>query len=49
MDDPRQGALENQGQPLPHGYEPPRVERMLTQADLEREVLYAGPPATDPG
>jgi hypothetical protein len=24
------------------GYEPPRVERVLTPAELEREVLYAG-------
>ncbi len=48
MDGPRQGSLENHGQPSPHGYEPPRVERVLTPADLEREVLYAGPPATDP-
>jgi hypothetical protein len=24
-------------------YEPPRVERVLTPAELEREVLYAGP------
>jgi hypothetical protein len=23
-------------------YEPPRVERVLTPAELEREVLYAG-------
>jgi hypothetical protein len=23
-------------------YEPPRVERILTPAELEREVLYAG-------
>ena len=23
-------------------YEPPRVERVLTQEGLEREVLYAG-------
>jgi hypothetical protein len=27
------------------GYEPPRVESVLTPAELEREVLYAG--ATD--
>jgi hypothetical protein len=26
----------------PLGYEPPRVERVLAPADLEREVLYAG-------
>jgi hypothetical protein len=24
------------------GYEPPRVERVLTPAALEREILYAG-------
>ena len=29
-------------------YEPPRIERVLTLADLEREVLYAGPTATLP-
>ncbi len=23
-------------------YEPPRVERVLTPAELEREILYAG-------
>ena len=27
-------------------YEPPRIERVLTLADLEREVLYAGPAAS---
>jgi hypothetical protein len=26
----------------PVGYEPPRVERVLMPADLEREILYAG-------
>jgi len=26
------------------GYEPPRVERVLDAADLEREILYAGRP-----
>jgi hypothetical protein len=30
----------------PAGYEPPRVERVLTPAELEREVLYAGTAAT---
>ncbi len=24
------------------GYEPPRVEHVLTPAELEREILYAG-------
>jgi hypothetical protein len=28
----------------PATYEPPRVERVLTPAELEREVLYAGEP-----
>jgi hypothetical protein len=27
----------------PQGYEPPRVVRVLTPEDLEREILYAGP------
>jgi hypothetical protein len=27
---------------LSQGYEPPRVEQVLTLADLEREILYAG-------
>jgi hypothetical protein len=26
----------------PAAYEPPRVERVLTPAELEREFLYAG-------
>jgi hypothetical protein len=36
-DEPRERA-ENQ----PPGYEPPRVERVLTPAELEREFQYAG-------
>ena len=28
------------------GYEPPRVERVLSPEDLEREVLYAGAQGT---
>jgi hypothetical protein len=31
----------------PLGYEPPRVEKVLTPAELEREVLYAGRPSAD--
>jgi hypothetical protein len=27
---------------IPPGYEPPRLERVLSPADLEREILYAG-------
>jgi hypothetical protein len=32
--------------PVPVAYERPRVERVLTPAELEREILYAGPPGT---
>jgi hypothetical protein len=28
---------------VPVGYQAPRVERVLTPAELEREILYAGP------
>ena len=34
------------------GYQPPRIEQVLTTAELEREVLYAGapgPPSANPG
>lgn len=31
---------------LAAAYEPPRVERVLTPTELEREVLYAGAPAS---
>jgi hypothetical protein len=37
-------------EPTSLDYEPPRVERVLTPAELEREVLYAGlvvSPGTD--
>jgi len=27
---------------VPEAYEPPRVERVLTPAEIEREFLYAG-------
>jgi hypothetical protein len=33
----------------PSGYEPPRVERVLTPAELEREILYAGTPSGQDG
>ena len=29
-------------------YKPPRVERVLTPAELQREILYAGPTGTFP-
>ena len=38
-----QRPAESQERPRPAGYENPRVERVLTLGDLEREVLYAGP------
>jgi hypothetical protein len=31
-----------QAGPDPGAYEPPRVERVLTPAELEQEILYAG-------
>ena len=31
-----------QAGPDPGAYEPPRVERVLTPAELEHEILYAG-------
>ena len=39
-------TLGERGPERPHGYEPPGVEQVLTPAELEREVLYAGVPAT---
>ncbi len=33
---------DHQERPCPPGYEPPRVERALTPAELEREIPYAG-------
>jgi hypothetical protein len=43
-------SISDQNQSLqdPADYAPPRVERVLTLADLEREILYAGPTATLP-
>ncbi|HEY7140486.1 MAG TPA: hypothetical protein VIE44_10330 [Methylomirabilota bacterium] len=32
------------GPDRPERYEPPRVEKVVTPADLERETLYAGQP-----
>ena len=32
---------------LPLAYEPPRVEQVLTVAELEHEILYAGVPSVD--
>jgi hypothetical protein len=35
------------GSERPHGYEPPRVEQVLTPADLDHEILYAGQALTE--
>jgi hypothetical protein len=43
----RNQELENHECVVPCGYEPPRVERVLTPAELEREVLYAGDTTAD--
>jgi hypothetical protein len=42
--------MTDQAQPTPGlaEYEPPRVEQVLTPAELQREILYAGPPASFP-
>jgi hypothetical protein len=32
----------------PDGYEPPRVESVLTSEELEREVITGGAPALSP-
>jgi hypothetical protein len=38
----RETAPDRPGEPGAVGYEAPSVERVLTPADLEREILYAG-------
>jgi hypothetical protein len=38
-----------QSTPDPAAYEPPGVERVLTPAELEREILYAGSPQSQDG
>ena len=42
--DGRDRELRHRERVMPGGYEPPRVEQVLTPAELEREVLYAGDP-----
>jgi len=34
---------------VPTDYEAPRVDRVVSPEDLEREILYAGGPAPAPG
>ena len=45
MDNAGQGAREQGERVEARAYEPPRVERVLTPAELELEVLYAGEPS----
>ena len=48
MADQEQREVIEQEQPARPAYQPPRVERVLTPAELEREILYAGAtPASD--
>ena len=40
-------AAGESGSDRPDGYEPPRVEQVLTPVELDHEILYAGQTATD--
>lgn len=40
-------ADEESGSERPHGYEPPRVEQVLTPVELDHEILYAGQAPTE--
>jgi hypothetical protein len=42
MDALGNGPLDGRQPTRAHDYEPPRVERVLTPAELEHEILYAG-------
>ena len=42
MDGQREGLTPSRDGQRPEDYEPPHVEQVVTAADLEREVLYAG-------
>jgi hypothetical protein len=33
-------------EPAPYEYESPRIERVLTPEDMDREVMFAGPAVT---
>jgi hypothetical protein len=47
MSDQDERAPSQPERPIPPGYEPPRLERVLSPADLEREILYAGDETAD--
>jgi hypothetical protein len=42
MDVKREESAVSREGPRPPGYEPSRVERVVTASELDREVLYAG-------
>ena len=46
METPESQPASERGADRPRGYQPPHVEQVVTPAELEREVLYAGVPAT---
>ncbi len=47
MADQEQREVIEQEQPARPDYQAPRVERVLTPAELEREILYAGAVPSD--
>ena len=49
MPDKSRGRGDEAERRVEAGYEPPRVEKVLTPAELEREILYAGSPGVSPG
>ena len=42
MDGQREGSTPSRDGQRAQDYEPPRVEQVVTEAELQREVLYAG-------
>jgi hypothetical protein len=42
MDGKRDESAPGLEGPRPPGYEPPRVEQVVTTTELDREALYAG-------
>ena len=47
--DDTQGADGSAGTPSPASYQAPRIEQVLTPAQLEQEILYAGADSGQPG
>jgi hypothetical protein len=48
MDRQEERRRDTLGRVAIEGYEPPRVERVLSPADLASEILYAGVPTAPP-